>query len=73
MIFLIHYDASKNLLVSVLRFSDDEREKAVATRLELELDLASKSSDHEVVMLEAPNESQIRQTHGRYFGLESHS
>lgn len=67
MLFLIQYDRSEGLLVSLRRFSDTARRKAEDTRLGLEIDLNRKAIDREVVLLEAPDEDALRRTHSRYF------
>jgi hypothetical protein len=67
MIFLIQYDRDEGHLVKLRSFDDTERTAADETRLRLELDLKSRGVDDEVVILEAPNEQALRQTHRRYF------
>ena len=68
MFFLIEYDRPKTKLVQFRKFHDSEREAARAARLQLELKLNREGvKDHEVVILEAPNEEIIKHTHGRYF------
>jgi hypothetical protein len=67
MIFLIEYDRAAGCLVSLEVFTDDQREKAVAARLERELELHRKTIQHEVVLLEAPSVDALRLTHRRYF------
>lgn len=67
MIFLIEYNRQAGRRVTFERFKDSERIKAERRRLELELDLNQKNIDHEVVLLEAASEKQLRRTHRRYF------
>lgn len=67
MIFLIEYDRLAGNLVTFRKFTDSEREAAHRARLDLELALNREGSQHEVVILEAPSEQALRQTHGRYF------
>lgn len=72
MIFLIQYSRSDRKIVRFEPFPDSARDEAQRLRLEIELHAASSGSDHEVVLLEAASESDVRQTHGRYFeDLES--
>ncbi len=67
MIFLIEFNRPKLDLVTYKTYPDSERTKAQDDRLALELDLLHKGIDHEVVILEAINEEQLRKTHQRYF------
>jgi hypothetical protein len=67
MIFLIQYDRSKGLLVSIQTYADTDRSIAECDRLELELDLHRRGAGHEVVLLEAASEAALRKTHRRYF------
>ncbi|MBI2399021.1 MAG: hypothetical protein HYV17_14625 [Xanthomonadales bacterium] len=67
MIFLIDYDQRIGKLVSLQVFSEDQRELAEETRLNLELDLQAAGFMREIVTLEAPTEAHIRKTHRRYF------
>lgn len=48
-------------------FAEAQRRDAERERLALELDLNRRKVDHEVVILEAANETALRRTHGRYF------
>lgn len=54
-------------MVRMLEFDDVSRQTADDTRLELELRLNRQGIQHEVVLLDAPNEEALRHTHGRYF------
>jgi len=67
MLFLIEYDRPTTTLVQFRKFADSGQEIARHARLELELDLHRRGVQHEVVILQAPNEEAIRHTHGRYF------
>jgi RNA polymerase-interacting CarD/CdnL/TRCF family regulator len=67
MIFLIQFDRTARRIVTLDRFEDSRREQAVERRLALELQVARTKLDHEVVLLEAIDEDQIRRTHRRYF------
>jgi len=67
MIFLIEYDRPTGTLVQFRKFDDSDRQIAQDVRLELELRLNREQSQHEVVVLEAPDENALRHTHGRYF------
>ena len=70
MIFLIEYDRPTGTLVQFRKFDDSDRQIAQDVRLELELRLNREQSQHEVVVLEAPDENALRHTHGRYFKEE---
>lgn len=72
MIFLIEYNRKAGQLVTFRTFDVADRTSAHGARLALELDLNRRGISHEVVMLEAPTEAQLRKTHRRYFeDLES--
>lgn len=73
MIFLIHYDTTQGRLLSLEAFTEEDMASARAARLRLELELGDEQSSHEVVLLDAPNEEQIRHTHSRYFRSEAAS
>ncbi len=67
MIFLIEYDRPKGRIANFLRFDDSQRREAEDSRLKIELDLNRRGVDHEVVLLEARSEDELRRTHRRYF------
>ena len=67
MLFLIQYDRKQGSIVSLRQFDDGVRERAEDERLELELRLNKEGFEHEVVLLEAPNEEALMRTHRRYF------
>jgi len=67
MIFLIEYNRPEGRIVTFQPFDDSDRSKAEQLRLEIELALNRTNVDHEVVLLEAPNEETLRRTHRRYF------
>ncbi len=67
MLFLIQYDRKSGSIVSLTSFDDGVREHAEDARLDLELRLNKTGIEHEVVLLEAPNEDALRRTHRRYF------
>ncbi len=67
MIFLIEYNRSEGSIVTLRNFDDSQRREAQDSMLELELVLNRKGVDHEVVLLEARSEADIRLTHRRYF------
>jgi hypothetical protein len=66
-IFLIEYDRESGKIIDQRRFSDNERPAAEDLRLMWELRLRGKGMPHEVVLLEAPSEEDLRHTHRRYF------
>jgi hypothetical protein len=65
--FLIEYDRNGGRIVKMERFEDEDRVKAQESRLELELELNRENIEHEVVLLEAATEEDVRKTHRRYF------
>lgn len=67
MLFLIEYARDQGRLVAFKGFKDEDSTLAEFARLELELDLNHRGVEHEVVLLEAENESALRRTHRRYF------
>jgi len=67
MFFLMEYDRPKGKLVEITSFHDSDRTKAENQRLMIEKKLHKLHVDHEVVLLEAPNEDALRRTHRRYF------
>lgn len=71
MIFLLEYDRPRGELVQLIRFGDNQQEEARNRRIELEVQLNAEEVRHEVVILEAASEGDLRLTHRRYFlGLE---
>jgi hypothetical protein len=66
-IFLIEYNRREGRIVTFEKFQDSERAEAEKIRLDVEVSLARKRMDHEVVLLQAANEDALRRTHGRYF------
>jgi hypothetical protein len=67
LIYLIEYNRPQGRLVTFKTFDQSDRTLAANLRLEIELDLNRKGIDHEVVILEAANENDLRRTHRRYF------
>ena len=67
MIFLIEYNRSEGHIVTFRDFDDSQRREAEDSRLEIELDLNRKGVQHEVVLLEAASQDELRRTHRRYF------
>jgi hypothetical protein len=67
MLFLIEYDRPSGTLVTFRKFDESQRQVANDARLDLELSLNRQGIQHEVVILDAPNEEALRHTHGRYF------
>lgn len=67
MLFLIEYDRNQGKLVTIQSFAESDRLTAERTRLDLELELNRNRVEHEVVLLEAADETALRRTHRRYF------
>jgi hypothetical protein len=66
-IFLIEYDKPRGAIVRFEPFDDTRQTEAESLRLAIELDLREKRISHEVVLLEALSEEDLRKTHRRYF------
>ncbi len=67
MIYLVQYDRAQAKLVKLQEFSASDKHRAEETRLFVELELLTSKTAHEVVLLEASNEEELRKTHRRYF------
>ena len=67
MLFLIEYDRPQGSIIQLRKYDDASRGIAEDDRLSLELRLNREGVDHEIVILEAPNEEALRRTHSRYF------
>lgn len=67
MIFVIEFDRAAYRRLRTERFDDARREAAAELRLAWEIEAAKADLDREVVILEAREESDLRQTHRRYF------
>lgn len=67
MIFLIDYDRESSQLIDSSQFDDSERSDAEKARLQLEMNYLSLGLRHEIVLLQAASESDLRKTHRRYF------
>jgi len=67
MIFLIEYNQSEGRIVTIRNFDDSQLREAEDSRLEIELDLNRNGIDHEVVLMDAASEVDLRRTHRRYF------
>lgn len=67
MIYLIEYDRESGKLLRLDEYASGNQIRAEEDRLTIELDLLRRSVAHEVVLLEASNEDELRKTHRRYF------
>ena len=67
MIFLLEYDRSRGVLITMRSFVDSLKHEAEDARLNLELKLNREGIQREVVLLEAASEEALRRTHNRYF------
>jgi hypothetical protein len=67
MLFVLEYDRAQGRIVRLDPFSDAERTAAEDARLDLELRLGREGLRHEIVLLEAASEHDLRLTHRRYF------
>ncbi len=67
MIFLIEYDPPGGHILTFKKFEVSDRSKAHEERLAIELDLFRRGVQHEVLLLEAECEEDIRLHHQRFF------
>jgi hypothetical protein len=67
MIFLIEYNRALGKLVQLKEFAAGDVTSATSARLVLELEQILSRDEHEIVILEAESEHQLRKTHRRYF------
>jgi hypothetical protein len=67
LIYLVEYCRPDGRLVTFKTFDPSEKTHAQNVRLQLELYLNRKGINHEVVILEAANENDLRRTRRRYF------
>lgn len=62
------YDRKTGSLVRAVReYRESERDLAEKERLEIEIDSVGRHLGHEVVLLEADSQDDLRRTHARYF------
>jgi hypothetical protein len=66
MLFLVHYDRKQNKVLSLKEYQDEERVLAYQDRLSMEKLYARANDAQEIVLLEAVNKEQLRQTHPKY-------
>ncbi len=67
MIFLIEYNRNRGQIITFKTFDDTERQQAEDARLQMELELNRLEPEHEVVLMDAATEEDLRRTHRRYF------
>jgi hypothetical protein len=67
MIYLIQYDRGAGKLIELEEFPASDKQRAEEARLNMELLLLRSNIFHEVVLLEATNQEELRKTHRRYF------
>ena len=67
MIFLLQYNRANGRIDRIDEFPDTEREIAANIRLEIELDLARRGIERDVLLLEASSMEALRRTHRRFF------
>jgi hypothetical protein len=67
MIFLIEYNQGEGRIVTIRNFDDSQLREAEDSRLEIELALNRNGINHEVVLMDAACEVDLRRTHRRYF------
>lgn len=67
MIYLIQYNRRTGKPAKVTEYSVERRGEAEKARLEIELGQLNTAVEHEIVLLEAPSQNELRKTHRRYF------
>jgi hypothetical protein len=67
MLFLIDYDRRAGKLAAIKQFDETRRKEAGDARLALEMEQQRSGVDHEIVLLDAEDETALRKTHRRYF------
>ena len=67
MIYLIQYNRRTGKPAKVTEYSVERRDEAEKARLEMELGQLNAAVEHEIVLLEAPSQNELRKTHRRYF------
>jgi hypothetical protein len=67
MYFLVDYNRTTGQVATLKQFERADHAEAAKARLHLELSYAKRRVDHEVVILEAADETDLRRTHRRYF------
>lgn len=67
MIFLIEYNRSEGRIVTFQTFDVSRKREAEQKRFGIELELNREGINHEVVLLTAESEDELRRTHRRYF------
>ncbi|CAN5849761.1 hypothetical protein BH18ACI5_BH18ACI5_04290 [soil metagenome] len=67
MIFLIEYHRAERRVLTRAIFADHDFVAAENARVALEIIANRDKLDREVVLLQAPTEAALRQTHRRYF------
>jgi hypothetical protein len=67
MIFLMEYDRPAGKLITLRPFESSQKLAAQDAKLDLELDLHRRGTQHEIVLLEAESEDALRHGYRRYF------
>jgi hypothetical protein len=67
MYFLIEFNPKNGKKITYKQFADSELEMVNKARLELEIATATKKTNYEIAVFQAPNEAQLKKTHARYF------
>ena len=67
MIYLIQYNRQTGMPARVTEYPVERRREAEKARLEIELGQLNAAIEHEIVLLEAPSQNELRKTHRRYF------
>ena len=67
MIYLIQYNRQTGMPARVTEYPVERRREAEKARLEIELGQLNAAIEHEIVLLEAPSQNELRKTHRRCF------
>lgn len=66
MFYLVHYNRKSRSVVRLVEYRDGT--SASKDKLAVEIGLAGQHNGDEIVVLEANDMSDLKQSHGRYFG-----
>ena len=67
MLFLLEYDREKGRVIHISRFADSDSSTADGARLAREIEMNRLGVKHEIVLLDAASDDDLKRTHRRYF------
>lgn len=65
--FVLVYDRTKQQLIKLREFSEEDRVSAEGFRLEAQRKSLHDGLDQEIILFQAASEEALRRTHGSYF------